>query len=579
MDEHCFVRELSILSEPLISLKNEASEGDADLIGLIQNELDALDLYPRSFVMNRETYKRRMPAYIDAYSQEKLDYYAERFAKTINLQLKSRYGDILLDYQGKNEIENKYNFFCKLVPLLSQIAKIASEGEHAEYLCTLSSLSRAVELCLNYNNKGLLKKSIQGIIDFLSEVGRKYNYRWVIEPTDILLEVLSNSKMNSLVDGDITQLVLKKLNEAREFWLEEKNHHLHRWACYCLVAWNNKLKQPVNDLNLEIGLSFELESEHQQGRPEKTEGVKAGFLQMALCHYLKIGATSKVNKVKVKLRKAYLAEQEKEFKAIMTPIMIPEGYRQHIEKILTCYRDLDSVEKMIQVFACDPNLMINVPDLYQSVEAHLKEDSLGAGLPKSVITEGRRIAQATEYEEQKEMKFRRMYCGRLEEQSIFFLMPIFEIMKGRGLTAEIFVQKYHGWDFYQPKRKNFIKTGFERFFAGDYISALHILVPQFEGCLRNMFFSIDIPTTVIKEGNLQHEQVFGEFLNRQEVKETLGRDLHIYIETVMVNPNGWNIRNDIAHGIVSPVIFTTKYAIIILHLFCKLLNVSISKTD
>lgn len=407
MDEYCFVRELSILSETLRSLKNEASaEGsNATLIELIQNELDALDLYPRSFVMGRETYKRRMPDYIDEYSQEKLDYYVERFAKTINPQLKSRYGDILIDYKGKKKIENKYDIFCKLVPMLLQVAKLASKGENEEYLYTISSLSRAVELCLNYNNEDLLKKSIQGVSDFLSEIGQKYNYRWVIEPSDILLEILNHSKMNSLVDGDVIRLVLKKLNEAREFWLEEKKHQFHRWACYCLVAWNKKLKKPVNDLNLEIGLSFELEAEYQQGRIERTEGVKAGFLQMALSHYLKIGATSKVNEIKVKLKKAYLAEQENEFKTIMTPITIPEEEQQHIEQILTYYRDLDSVEKLIRLFGCDPNLIINVLDLYKSVEAYFKEVILEARLPTSVIADGRRIAQATEYAEQKEREF------------------------------------------------------------------------------------------------------------------------------------------------------------------------------
>jgi len=135
MDEHCFVRELSILSGPLRNLKNEASaEDNADIIELIQNELDALELYPRSFVINPEAYKRRMPDYIDEYSQEKLDYYAQRFTETINPQLKSRYGDILIDYKGKKKIENKYDVFCKLVSLLLQVAKLATEGENEEYL-------------------------------------------------------------------------------------------------------------------------------------------------------------------------------------------------------------------------------------------------------------------------------------------------------------------------------------------------------------------------------------------------------------------------------------------------------------
>jgi hypothetical protein len=158
-------------------------------------------------------------------------------------------------------------------------------------------------------------------------------------------------------------------------------------------------------------------------------------------------------------------------------------------------------------------------------------------------------------------------------------MPIFEIMKAKGLTADLLLQKYIDWDFYEPRRESLIRAGFERFLAEDYISALHILVPQFEACLRDMFFSIGIPTTVIKDGELQHEQVFGEFLSRPEVNSILGVNIHKYIETVMVAQAGWNIRNNIAHGLASPVIFTLKYAMIILHLFCILFNFEMVKAD
>lgn len=580
IDEHYFVRELSNLSEPLRILRDEASAKDNKrVVELLQNELDALELYTRSFVINPETYERRMPDSIDEYSQEKLEYYSARFAESSNPQLKCQYGDILIDYRGRGRIENKHIIVSNLVPQLIQVAKLSIKDKNEEKFALISALSRAVELCLYYKQEDLLKQSIQEVTNFLSGVGSIYAYRWVIEPTDILLKVMNNSKMKSMIDNVKIQLALRKLNEAREFWLKEKNHQLHRWGCYCLVAWNKKLQQPIFDLNLEIGLSFELEAEHQQGRSEKTEGVKAAFLQMALRHYLKIGATSKVNEMKVKLKKAYLAEQENELKMVMTPMVLPEEFRQYIERILTWYRELENAEKILEALAHDPYLNIDVSNLYLNVEEHFKEFILGALIPTSVIADGRRIAQATEYKEHKELEFRRQYCGRLELQSIFLLMPVLEIMKEKGLSIELLIQRYLDWDFYNPERESLIRTGFERFLAEDYISALHILVPQFEACLRDMFFAIDIPTTVIKEEELQHEQVFGEFINRPEVIEVLGINFHKYIDTVMVAQSGWNIRNNVAHGLAPPVIFTLKYVIIILHLFCVLLNFRITKDE
>lgn len=144
-------------------------------------------------------------------------------------------------------------------------------------LAGVDQLARATELCLRYNNEALLRCCVQEITNFLSRVGAIYSYRWGFELIDILFKVMDNSKTSLMIDNDIQQLVLRKLDETRDFYLKEKNLELHRWACFCLIAWYKKLQQSIVNLNSEIGLSFELEAEHQQGRAEKTEGVKAGF--------------------------------------------------------------------------------------------------------------------------------------------------------------------------------------------------------------------------------------------------------------------------------------------------------------
>ena len=66
------------------------------------------------------------------------------------------------------------------------------------------------------------------------------------------------------------------------------------------------------------------------------------------------------------------------------------------------------------------------------------------------------------------------------------------------------------------------------------MSALHILVPQFESTVRRMFSKAGYSTTSIRKGNTQQEVTFNEFLLRDDVKSTLGNDVHKLIQIVMV---------------------------------------------
>ena len=96
-----------------------------------------------------------------------------------------------------------------------------------------------------------------------------------------------------------------------------------------------------------------------------------------------------------------------------------------------------------------------------------------------------------------------------------------------------------------------LRKVFDCFFEDDFISSLHILVPQFESCLRRMFSQAGFATTSIKRGMAQHEETFNEFLNREDVKDVLGASFHKCIQMVMVEQTGHNLRNKIAHGLVT----------------------------
>lgn len=65
---------------------------------------------------------------------------------------------------------------------------------------------------------------------------------------------------------------------------------------------------PFENINIialknDIGKTYELEAEYQQGRAKKSLLVKLGFLEKAMKLYKEIGNTEKVNEMKIRIKK------------------------------------------------------------------------------------------------------------------------------------------------------------------------------------------------------------------------------------------------------------------------------------
>lgn len=154
---------------------------------------------------------------------------------------------------------------------------------------------------------------------------------------------------------------------------------------------------------------------------------------------------------------------------------------------------------------------------------------------------------------------------------------IFEILiEDYNLNAEDFMRKFDRWELLDKRNRPFVEVGIKRFLEGDYISSLHILVPQFESTLRRLFANAGYATTSIKKGTAQHEETFNEFLKREEIKDALGENIHKLIQIVMVEQTGLNLRNDIAHGLIGFSNVTKTKCVLVIYLYLLLTNIKYS---
>ena len=90
-------------------------------------------------------------------------------------------------------------------------------------------------------------------------------------------------------------------------------------------------------------------------------------------------------------------------------------------------------------------------------------------------------------------------------------------------------------------------------FAGydrDFVTALHILVPQIEHMVRYHLKQAGVQTTNIDSNGIENENGLSSLMDFPQTKEIFGEDLSFEIRALFCVPFGPNLRNNLAHGLL-----------------------------
>jgi hypothetical protein len=125
------------------------------------------------------------------------------------------------------------------------------------------------------------------------------------------------------------------------------------------------------------------------------------------------------------------------------------------------------------------------------------------------------------------------------------------------------------------ERKSLIDSGLAAHFAGDYVKAIHVLVPQIEGACRVLLGLLGEPKTRVKGQNkgVLHQKNLNEIFDEAAVQAALREDVLLYFKTFLTEPIGLNLRNRLCHGLMSTLEFTRPLSDRVLHVLLVLAQV------
>lgn len=105
----------------------------------------------------------------------------------------------------------------------------------------------------------------------------------------------------------------------------------------------------------------------------------------------------------------------------------------------------------------------------------------------------------------------------------------------------------------EEDRLGLVERGIEAHLRGDYVQAIHTLLPQIEHAIRTLVYRLGKPSNKAHRtgrGVMQFKNL-NDLLARDEwlVLGEDGEDLRMYFLATLAHPKGANIRNEVAHGL------------------------------
>lgn len=138
-----------------------------------------------------------------------------------------------------------------------------------------------------------------------------------------------------------------------------------------------------------------------------------------------------------------------------------------------------------------------------------------------------------------------------------YLLPIFSKIMDDKLTIQNLSDYFRSKGLFGEDFLKVLDIAIERFFNGDYISTLHILVPKFEKVFLDLTQALEKNADTIasrtqkgEKGKIwtQNKTLGEDFLRNETVRKIWGDDFCEQIVFVFYSQLGYKLRHKIAHG-------------------------------
>jgi hypothetical protein len=188
------------------------------------------------------------------------------------------------------------------------------------------------------------------------------------------------------------------------------------------------------------------------------------------------------------------------------------------------------------------------------------------------IADGHIAAQAGSVESDPDGRLIMQLAQMIEMESLFLTTTLdktHEIYKPTAKEIAAFLRES---PVFTLEAESLLIDGIEAYLKGDYIKAVHVLIPRIEAALRALLGLLGLPTNkpMRSSKGVMQAKSMNNVLADANVKEALGNDTILYLQTFLNDPRGQNLRNRVAHGLTEKWYLTKPLADRVFHVLLLL---------
>ncbi len=325
------------------------------------------------------------------------------------------------------------------------------------------------------------------------------------------------------------------------------------------------------------------EAESALKRANPSYLVASTHLEKAIESHRRIGdSKTRVEELHQTLLK-YQAESVKELKPISVKLDVTDGIKQEIERSIESVKGKDFLSAVF-----DLALMLRLPKIeylkqqaIKSAKEHPLQHLFSAmSLDRHGKVVGRKPSMLSGDPEEIEAATRaEMYQQAQFHETIdveWMLEPVRQqIVLEHACRVRDLVPIVSNHPFVPEGRERLYAEGLQAGLKGNLHTAMHLLIPQFEHSVRYMLAQQGVITSGIDQEGIQQEYNLNKTLYLPALKDTFGEDMTFQLQRLLVEPLGGNLRNRMAHGLMSYNDFYSLQVAYLWWLILKLLCIPI----
>jgi len=328
--------------------------------------------------------------------------------------------------------------------------------------------------------------------------------------------------------------------------------------CWARTYWDIKARWDALGGNTESEIRskvFAAETFVKEAEIANSSLVTATWLQKAIETFRRIGGQQQrideIHSKLVKIQKNVPSEM-KTFSQTMNITEMVERYREHFKG-----KKLQDALFEFCLMGTSPS----VQKLKEKVENSVRKHPLQFLVSRVIVNDKGKVTgkmpnmMSSDPAEVDRAKKAEMYSQARFDQG-FIAQSLIEpvrhlIISEHNVQIRDFYPIVKDSPFVPEDREQLFAQGLHAGLTSDYLTATHLLIPQVENSIRYLLEQRDVTVSRLDADGIQDERPLNDILYCPEVDEIFGEDVAFDLRGLLIERYGSNLRNRVAHGLMS----------------------------